>query len=67
MTFANKYRGLSILAILLAAVFCACSSVGGNKLPRLTSAPVDPPGAVVLQADGGAPPPPILPRPQKTV
>ena len=32
MIFSNTYRNLSILAILLAAVFCACSSVGGDKL-----------------------------------
>ena len=41
MIFSNTYRNLSILAIVLAAVFCAYSSVGGNKLPGLTTAPVD--------------------------
>jgi hypothetical protein len=68
MIFSNKYRSLSVLAILLAGIFCACSSVGGDKPRGLTSAPVDQPGAVMmLQADGGAPPPPLLPpRPQKT-
>jgi len=67
MIFSNTYRNLSILAILLAAV-CACSSVGGDKLPGLTNGPVDQSGALMmLQADGGAPPPPLPPRPQKMV
>jgi hypothetical protein len=68
MIFSNTYRNLSILAILFAAVFCACSSVGGDKLPGLTNGPVDQSGALMmLQADGGAPPPPLPPRPQKMV
>jgi hypothetical protein len=68
MMFSNTCRNLSILAILLAAVFCACSSVGGDKLPGLRSGPVDQSGALMmLQADGGAPPPPLPRRPQKAV
>ncbi len=69
MIFSNTYRNLSVLAILLAAAFCAYSSVGGNKIPGLTSAPLDQSGAVMmLQADGGAPPPPLPPsRPIKMV
>jgi hypothetical protein len=63
MRFSNRYRNLSIRAILLAAAFCASS--------WLTGAPADQSkaGAVImLQADGGAPPPPLLPsRPTKTV
>ena len=58
MIFSNTYRNLSILAILLAAISCACSSVGGNKLPGLTTAPVD-------QSDGGAPPPALPPARQR--
>jgi hypothetical protein len=69
MIFSNTYRNLSILAILLAAVFCAGSSVGGDKLPGLTSTPIDQSGAgMTLQADGGAPPPALPPsRPRNTV
>ena len=68
MIFSNTYRNLSILAILLAAVFCACSSVGGDK-SGLTSAPADQLGVgMMLQADGGAPPPSLPPsRPRNTV
>jgi hypothetical protein len=68
MTLSNTYRNLSILAMLLAAAFCACSSVGGDKLPGLTSAPSHQSGAVLmLQADGGAPPPSLPPsRPPRT-
>jgi hypothetical protein len=68
MIFSSTYRNLSALAILLAAAFCACSSVGGDKLLGLTSAPFDQSGAVMmLQADGGAPPPPLPPtRPPRT-
>jgi hypothetical protein len=68
MTLSNTYRNLSILAMLLAAAFCACS-VAGDKLPGLTSAPPHQSGTVLmLQADGGAPPPPLLPpsRPPRT-
>jgi hypothetical protein len=69
MIFSNTYRNLSILAILLAAIFCAYSSVGGNRLPGLTTAPVDQSGTgMMLQADGGAPPPALPPaRPRNTV
>ena len=68
MIFSNTYRNLSILATLLAAI-CAYSSVGGNKLPGLTTAPVDQTGTgMMLQADGGAPPPALPPaRPRNTV
>ena len=68
MIFSNTYRNLSILAILLAAI-CAYSSVGGNKLPGLTTAPVDQSRTgMMLQADGGAPPPALPPaRPRNTV
>jgi hypothetical protein len=66
MISSHTYRNLSVLAILLAAAFCACSSVGGDKLPGLTCAPLDHSG--MLEADGGAPPPPLPPaRPSKTV
>jgi len=68
MIFSSTYRNLSALAILLVAAFCACSSVGGDKRPGLTTAPFDQSGGVaVLQADGGAPPPPLPPtRPRNT-
>jgi hypothetical protein len=65
MISSHAYRNLSVLAILLAAACCTCSSVGGDRLPGLTSAPLDQSG--MLEADGGAPPPSLPPaRPPKT-
>ena len=53
---------LSVLAMLLATAFFACSSAQSGKLQ--TSAPLGLSGTVViLQADGGAPPPPPPPPP----
>jgi len=64
MIFSKTSRNLSVLAILLATAFFACSSFGGDTLRRFVSASLGQSGAVlILRADGGAPPPPPKPKP----
>ena len=59
MRFLNSSCKLTVLAVLLAGCFIACSTVGGDKVQTSKNAPLGVSGtAVILQADGGAPPPP---------
>ena len=66
MTFSKTSHNLVVLAILLATIFFAHSSICGEKLCKSTSAPINHSRAVViLLADGGAPmpiPPPPPPH-----
>jgi hypothetical protein len=57
-------RNLGVVAILLASGFFMSSSVAGSKQGKRASTRQGQIGAaVILQADGGAPPPP--PKPPK--
>jgi hypothetical protein len=63
MNSSKTIRNLVVLALLLASNFFAFYSVGGEKLRAFSGAPVGASGTpVILQADGGAPPPPLPPR-----